>query len=353
MRLALVSLAFVVACGDGHKASPDAPAGDAPADTAVDAGVDANLRMPDTLFDTGLCVDRACTQISPGIYAYSPAFPLWSDGATKRRWMQLPPGGQIDTTDPDHWTFPVGTKFWKEFTAKDAGGNDVRVETRFIQKNGDSGVQSDWFYVAYQWNDTQDDTIAVPFGQADANGTTHDIPKRIDCRTCHENLSSRILGFGAIQLDHAAAPGEIAIDEVAAMGWLTQAPPGATAPHYPLPGTGSAKDAIGYLHANCGHCHNPDSKIYTDQQITMELRLTVGSLGALSTTPVYQTAVDHDATLPIDMLTKRIVSGDPASSILIHRFEADPAGTVHMPQLGSEVMDPTADATLRDWITNL
>jgi hypothetical protein len=51
--------------------------------------------------------------------------------------------------------------------------------------------------------------------------------------------------------------------------------------------------------------------------------------------------------------TKRIVSGDPSTSILIDRFEADPMGSVHMPLLGSEVMDPAADATLRDWITNI
>ena len=353
MRSALVPV-VLLACGNGHKASPDAPVtgGDAPIDTAIDAGIDANLLMPDTLFDTGLCVDRACTQISPGIYTYTPSYALWSDGATKRRWMQLPPGGHIDTTDPDHWVFPIGTKFWKEFTAKDGNGNDVRVETRFIQKNADNGDQKDWFYVAYQWNDTQDDTTAVPFGQPDADGTQHDIPSRIQCRTCHENLSSRILGFGAIQLDHAAATGEIAIDEIAAMGWLTQNPAGSL-PHYPLPGTGSAKDAIGYLHANCGHCHNPDSKVYTDQLINMELRLTVGTLGALSTTPVYQTAVDHDATSPINGHTKRIVSGDPSMSVLIDRFEADPMGSLHMPLLGSEVMDQAADMTLRDWITNI
>ena len=37
----------------------------------------------------------------------------------------------------------------------------------------------------------------------------------------------------------------------------------------------------------------------------------------------------------------------------IDRFEADPMGSLHMPLLGSEVMDQAADATLRDWITNI
>ena len=359
MRYVLVLvLAGAAACGDGHPARPDAPGGgdaiDAPADVAVDMMIDANPDMPATLFDTGLCVDRACTQISPGIYAYTPRFGLWVDGATKRRWMQLPPGGHIDTTDPDHWVFPIGTKFWKEFTSQDGMGNPVRVETRFIKHVANNGDQNDWFYVGYQWNATQDDTTAQPFGLDDVDGTQHDIPPRFQCRECHEGVSSRILGFGAIQLDAPAAQGDIALADLVSMGWLTQNPTGSS-PYYPLPGTAgsSAQNALGYLHANCGHCHNPQSQVYQSEGITMELRLTVGSLGSLATTPVYQTAVDHDATLPIDGLTKRIVSGDPAHSILIDRFDSLPTASIHMPFRGSEVIDATAQAMLHDWITNL
>ncbi len=341
------------ACGDNH-AKADAPvAGDVASDTPVDAAPpDADPNNPATLFDTGLCVDRACTQISAGISAYTPSFGLWSDAATKRRWIQLPPGAQIDTTDPDHWEFPVGTKLWKEFTSQDGSNNPVRVETRFIWRQA-TGTTNDWFYVSYEWNSTNDDTVAVPAGDNNVDGTQHDIPARFQCKVCHQGISSRVLGFGAIQLDHAAAQGEIAIDELVAAGRLTQNPPGASAPHYPLPGTGSATASIGYLHANCGHCHNPQSTIYTDQGVNMALRLTTTSLGSLSTTPVYQTAVDHDATFPIDGLTKRIVTGQPAQSILIDRFEVDPMNAKHMPLLGSEVMDPTADAALRDWITHI
>jgi hypothetical protein len=357
MRSVLVLAAALGACGGSHPAKPDATSDgaaiDTPRDVAVDMMIDANPDNPPTLFDTGLCVDRACTQINAGISEYTPHYGLWADAASKHRWMQLPPGAQIDTTDPDHWVFPVGTKFWKEFTAKDASNNDVRVETRFIKRIANTGAASDWFYVAYQWNDTQTDTTAQPFGVNNANGTQHDIPPRFQCKQCHEGISSRILGFGAIQLDTAAQTGQIALDDVIANGWLTQNPPGATVPHYPLPGTGSATAAIGYLHANCGHCHNPQSKVYTDQGITMELRLTVGSLGALSTTPVYQTAVDHDATIAIGGLTKRIVTDMPDQSILIYRFEADPAGAAHMPLIGAKVIDATADATLRDWITHI
>ncbi|MBV8757441.1 MAG: hypothetical protein JO257_09210 [Deltaproteobacteria bacterium] len=342
----------VAACGGGHSTKPDsAVTGDVAIDMPRDSTLtpDADPNNPPTLYDTGLCVDRACTQINAGISAYTPSFALWSDAATKRRWIQLPAGAQIDTTDPDHWVFPVGTKIWKEFTAENGG---PRIETRFIWRQA-MGTQSDWFYLSYEWNAPNDDTTAQPFGDMNVNGTQHDIPARFQCKLCHEGISSRVLGFGAIQLDHAAATGDIAIDDLVTGGKLTQNPPGASAPHYPLPGTGSATAAIGYLHANCGHCHNPQSKVFTDQNINMTLRLAVGSLGSLSATPVYQTAVDHDASIAIDGLTKRIVTDDPTHSILIDRFSADPTSSKHMPQLGSEVIDTTAQATLVDWITHI
>ena len=51
--------------------------------------------------------------------AFTPTWRLWTDGAVKRRWVSLPPGGTIDTSDPDRWVFPVGTRFFKEFAAPD------------------------------------------------------------------------------------------------------------------------------------------------------------------------------------------------------------------------------------------
>ena len=122
------------ACGDpsvqqdASIVPDDAPLADVP--------VDADPNNPATLMDTGLCVDAACTQIAGGIHAYTPRFELWADTATKRRWIYLPPGMQIDTSDMDYWEFPVGTKLWKEFTR-----DGVRVETRLVMRIGAGNTQ--------------------------------------------------------------------------------------------------------------------------------------------------------------------------------------------------------------------
>ena len=49
---------------------------------------------------------------APGVVAarnlaYAPQYPLWTDGAAKRRWIRLPAGATIDAADPDNsMTFP-------------------------------------------------------------------------------------------------------------------------------------------------------------------------------------------------------------------------------------------------------
>ena len=92
--------------------------------------------------------------------------------------MRLPPGTQIDTSDMDHWVFPVGTKFFKEFSL---GG--VLLETRLIERYG-TGPEDYWMG-AFVWNADGTDAVFAPDGQNDINGTMHDAPKQKDCGLCH------------------------------------------------------------------------------------------------------------------------------------------------------------------------
>ncbi len=346
-------LVVVVACGD-PAAQPDA----ATSDAAIDARV-VDPKNPPTLADTGLCVDAACTQIAPGIKAYKPRWELWSDGATKKRWIYLPPGTQIDTSNMDFWQFPVGTKLWKEFTR-----DGVRVETRLVMRISDSASDpdNDWFYGAYAWNQNQDATTLETFGVADANGTQHDIPSRAQCKQCHNNNQpSRVLGFSALELDYDNTdPDQLDLAALVGANALT-APPTASgsagSAYFPLPADafGKALPALGYLHANCGHCHNPNSQVFTDKGVQMQLRLTVGTLGSLSQTTTYMTTIGVAGTTNGVNNIKTIVTvANPDQSQLILRFEStNPAE--HMPSnfIGAEIMDPAGKTILRDWITSL
>src|SRR5271156_3190679 len=66
-------------------------AGDAGINPCADAGF-----PPSTLECTGLYSNFATKEIAANAWAYAPATPLWSDGAQKSRWIELPPNTQID-----------------------------------------------------------------------------------------------------------------------------------------------------------------------------------------------------------------------------------------------------------------
>lgn len=314
-------------------------------DVMIDAPPDPN--MPRTLAETGLCIDAGCTQIAAGIYPYAPQFELYSDTATKKRWIYLPPSTQIDTSDMDHWKFPVGTKLWKEFAR---GG--TRVETRIVWRIGSGDTNADWFYAAYVWNATQNATHWAEFGETDANGTLHNVPSKFECRACHDNLKpSRVLGVGAIQLDFDGASGELDLADLVGMNLLSN-PPTANTPYFPFDSTSAAtvKPALGYMHANCSHCHNPSSSVFMNNT-PINLRLTSGTVGTTSTTGAYTTVVDVTTPNTINGHNTLVAKGSPSTSVVMDRFEA--TGGIRMPAAGTEDMDTTGRTILYDWIMNI
>ncbi|MBA3541743.1 MAG: hypothetical protein H0T79_19170 [Deltaproteobacteria bacterium] len=358
--LLLVGSLVVVACGDdgGGGKAVDAPIGGM--DDNTDDGMlpDGNPLTPDTLAGTGLCLDAGCTQFAADAKEYVPQYELWADGATKRRWITLPPGAKIDTSDMNYWKFPIGTKIWKEFTR-----DGVRVETRYMVKLADElepAPAVSWYFVSYQWNSAQDDTVAVTQGAQNANGTQHDIPARALCRQCHNNSKGpdrdrgRVLGFGAMSLDWEAPAGMLDLGDLVA-GDLLTAPPNAPVPgtYFPLPGTATDKAAFGYLHANCGHCHNPSSDVSTNG-IAVSVQLNTTMLATTTGTPTYASTVDVMATKTLaDNTTGKIIKpNDAPNSIMIRRMNSF-AGGDHMPASGSELVDPTGQTVLVNWINSL
>ncbi|MFO0593523.1 MAG: hypothetical protein U0441_38635, partial [Polyangiaceae bacterium] len=231
-------------------------------------------REKQALSTTGLYRDIRTGQLADGVTAYEPAYELWSDGAAKKRWIWLPPGATIDAADMDAWQFPAGTKIWKEFVR-----DGVRAETRLLEKTGPG--PEDWFAMAYLWSADGADAVAAPQGAMDVLGTTHDVPPARDCAGCHRGTPGGVLGFGAIQLNHKAAEGEWSLDRLVQEGRLH----GGTATVRPVPGDERTQKVLGYLHANCAHCHNehrppelPGGRCYNPRS-HLDLSLRVADLG--------------------------------------------------------------------------
>ncbi len=222
----------------------------------------ATSAPPPNLRETGLYADFETLKVDKSHLGFSPQYPLWTDGAAKRRWISLPPGTAIDASDPDAWSFPVGTRLWKEFSF---GGR--RVETRFMERQADG----QWLYAAYAWSADGREAELVPgTGKHGAyplgGGRSHTIPGVSDCKVCHQGGRGEVLGFSLIQLSPERDPGALHADPPAssgvdinrliARGLLVGLPESALARPRRNAVSATERAALGYLHGNCGHCHN-------------------------------------------------------------------------------------------------
>jgi len=125
---------------------------------------------------------------------------LWTDGARKARFLALPPGAAIDARDPDAWSFPVGTRPWKEFAF------ERRVETRNLERAADG-----WLAATYVGDAAGTDAVLAPVhgvrGAAWSQpGVPYDVPGRADCRACHDGRATPVLGVSALPLSSDRDP---------------------------------------------------------------------------------------------------------------------------------------------------
>ena len=311
-------------------------------------------RAPERLDDTGLYVRGSVSKIAPQNRPFSPQYPLWTDGATKSRWVYLPPGSRIDAHDVTEWQVPVGTKFWKEFQF--AGR---KVETRMIWR----ASSSRWVFATYVWNAENTDAVlapaeGVPNAAEVAAGKRHSIPATADCTACHGTARPGPLGFNALQLspdrDPHAIHGEPLTSGMVTLRTLLdeQRLDGAVedlATNPPRIATRNARTrtALGYLAANCGSCHNGR-----------------GEIAALGPTLRYEELLrDADAVAAalVGQRTKWQIPGRTDGSVLVDQASPEQSALLarlrsrspssQMPPLGTVVRDAEAVQLISDWIT--
>jgi hypothetical protein len=305
---------------------------------------------PPSLRETGLYSDAERMMVDPAHLAFAPQYPLWTDGAVKRRWISLPPGTSIDGSDPDAWEFPVGTRLWKEFAF-----DGRRVETRFIERRPEG-----WLFAAYEWSaDGREAVLAPERGRRGAfafeGGRAHTIPGVSDCRVCHEAGPAPVIGFSLLQLapdrDPAAPhaePAGVDLDDLVEAGLLVGLPETARSPRIAA-ASAVERAALGYLHGNCGHCHNADGPL---GKLGLRLRHENGA----EVEPAVATAVGQPVAKPAPgqpaEAVLRIAPGHPDRSGIVVRM-ASRYAALQMPPLGTELADEEALELVRQWIAGM
>ena len=311
--------------------------------------------LPKHLSETGLFVEGSTTEVRPDVLPFSPQYPLWSDGAIKRRWIYLPAGTFIDAGRASAWEFPKGTRLWKEFRL------ERRVETRFIERLADGF----WRYATYVWSEDGKDAVlasqdGVPsLALSGTQHRTYSIPSESDCRACHEGPAVPVLGFSALQLssdrDSQAAhaeplrPDEIDLRKLVERGLvrnlpqtLIETPPRINA------ASPVERAALGYLHGNCGHCHTNAS----DASVPLDLRLAQDVADPASAQRVLQSlrTTSSQFRLPGKTTAVPLVSPEAShDSALLMRMQSRDA-SVQMPPLGTAIPDSEGLALIARWI---
>jgi hypothetical protein len=289
---------------------------------------------------TGLYSDFSSRTVANGVIEFAPQYVLWSDGAGKRRFIWLPEHSQIDTSDPDRWNFPQGTRLWKEFFR-----DGIVIETRMLLKTGPD--PHDWDMAVYLWRRDGSDADKIAFDRQNASGTRHDVPGARLCVTCHgDGLERRPLGFTEVQLPWADED-LLSLSSLIASNRFTQPPTGP----FVIPGDRVTRDALGYLNANCGACHYEGST-FVPREVGLRLNLTAGTMGSPAETLAYLSTLNQRPELAGLGAEFHIVPGHPEQSLLLRRMQVR-GGAWQMPPHATEEVDAEGVAQISRWIEAL
>jgi len=306
---------------------------------------------------------------SPGGVLYDLTTPLFSDYATKYRFVFLPPASPGDPPQPALYDaetaldFPLGTIIAKTFTfrldQRDPSLGERWIETRLLIHRA-----TGWVGLPYVWSEDRARATLEPGGthrdvswvhfDGETRVTRYRVPNTSQCTACHSGPDGdEPIGPTArlLNRDLAYPSGvENQLEHWASNGFLAGLPalPVSELPRLPVwndPNDGTLETrARAYLEINCAHCHNPQGRARFSG-LHLAASVPVGSSLGICKPPV--AAGTGGGNLVYD-----IVPGDPASSILVFRMASvDPA--VQMPELSKSVVHAEGVQLIASWIATL
>ncbi len=308
--------------------------------------------FPQLLSETGLFDDTAGLAATPGAIEYDVRVHLWSDGASKRRWLALPGFADIDFHATEAWGFPVGTVLAKHFEIDAAPGVKRRLETRVLLRS-----VAGWEGYTYKWNPAGTDADLLTGSESEvltildpnAPGGQYDLtwyyPSSADCLVCHTLVAGRVLGVRTRQLNAGFAYPK-AVDNqlrswnhIGLFDWdIGPASAYGALPRLEDAAAPVAARARAYLDANCAYCH----RLGGPTPVSVDLRYGI-PLAQMNAILVPPSAGD------LGILNAFIVApGSKETSVLWERMRL--LDSNRMPPLGSSLEHSEAVDVVGQWI---
>jgi uncharacterized repeat protein (TIGR03806 family) len=318
-------------------------------DNGPDLAIILSERPATTLAAYRLFRDVAGKEPNTGVVAYDLPTPLFSDYATKRRYVFLPPEVRAQHREDGAIEFPVGAVLIKTFEypadMRQADSAIRTIETRLFIRG-----RAGWTANTYVWNaDGTEARLQVAGASTRVTWTGSDgvdhsidyaIPNRNQCKGCH-SVDGELAPIGPTAV-HFAEPdrtGETELARWTRLGLLDGAPQASTPA-----ARGSDAQARAYLDINCAHCHNPRGPANTSG-LDLRATQTDAAKWGLRKRPIAAGRASADLSFAID-------PGHPERSILLHRMESTDPG-VMMPELGRTTVHAEGVALVRAWIAQM
>jgi uncharacterized repeat protein (TIGR03806 family) len=278
-----------------------------------------NSDFPTQLSETGCARPSKPGDPVAGMLPYTVNVPLWSDGASKIRYLAIPEGENITVLEDGDFELPVGSVVRKDFLM----GSNL-IETRLLMHDSQG-----WAGYSYRWEGS--DAVLLNGGATSEEGWM--FPSRGECLQCHTEAAGQTLGLEWAQLNRDGQLEDwaeflsrsVEVEALATLG-----------------GEASIESqARSYLHANCSYCHRPEGVA----GLTIDLRVTTD----LTEMGICGVAPDKgDLGLSAPLLLE---PGNPGNSVLLLRMQD--TGLDRMPPLGTEKVDEEAAAVVESWISGL
>lgn len=289
------------------------------------------------------------------VVAYDVNSPLFSDYASKKRFIYIPEGKKIGYDHSDVFKFPEGSVLIKNFfySNEDSGLKKQILETRLLIL--DSGK---WKALPYVWNDEQTEAFLQMAGDEKMvtwkkpNGQlqkiNYAIPNETQCKNCHTRGDQLMpIGPTARQLN------KVLWDKHQLVDWAEQGIlEGLPSSRDQLPLLADYEDqdieldlrARSWLESNCAHCHREDGPAKTSGLHLLANESSPLKLG-IGKPPI--AAGKGSGGRKYD-----IVPGSPENSILLFRILSTDPG-IMMPELGRKMVHEEGANLIRQWIKEM
>ncbi|QQO83352.1 SO2930 family diheme c-type cytochrome [Shewanella algae] len=303
--------------------------------------------------------------------------PLFTDYASKYRYVFVPEGKQANYSSNEAFDFPVGTVLVKTFalpadTATRGVDNETLIETRLLIHR-----ESGWTALPYIWNAEQTDATLAKAGAIQGKSVVHKgqtlnfdyvVPSMNQCKQCHQfkadsasqavfmpigpkarhlNRDYPYQDGSANQLLHWQSAGILSgLPTLTSVDKVPAYVDGDEATLTQLSDSELMQTAKGYLDINCAHCHRPEGNA-SNTGLKLEYQRSYDEDNGFSHGTCKSPVAYGGGTLGYD-----VVPGNSAESIMHFRMQSNEPGD-RMPEIGRSLSHDEGVALISEWIKRL